>query len=1111
MTNRCLSIKVSIIAMATMLLSLPSFSQDKALLAKADSLHQEGMLLVENERDEEAMTFFKEAAKIRKDLLGENSAEYASSLKKLGNCYYNLGEYATARDYYQQVLSIREKVFGKNHPDYFYCLYDLGDCYKELRDYAKALDCYRQSLTIEEELFGKEHYEYANLLDNIAYCYWFLRDYDKALDYYQQVLTSRDKGGKETSLYATNLSNVGLCYKAKKQYGKAIEYYQRALAIREKVLGNDNAVCESNLNIIGDCFYALGQYAKALEYYKQCLTIREMLHGKENPQYVTSLDNVGVCYWYLGNYYQALDYYQQSLLISEMVYGKGHLECASCLHNLAMCYNGLGHYTQALDYNQQALEIRKRELGENHPLYAATLNNIGVCYYHLGDYTEAIDCHQRAAAIQEKISGKENRNYAAYLNGIGVSYYALGKLAQARDVYKQVLEINEKTVRKDHPSYAGTLFNIGNCLEGLEDYNGALECYLQALEIEEKSFGKNHKDYANTLNNIANCYKYLYDYSRALEYYQQSLSIRKTVLGENHPEYATSLKNIGLCYYDLGDYSNATAFLTDYLDLSASFMTRSFPSLTESRRAMYWGRYSNFITDRLFNLSVTIDTPQMNRTAYNGALFGKGLLLNAETEMRKLILESGDDEALKLYNEVQECREKLDKLYKNPVGRKSDIEELNQEIDSRQQALMQRSKVFGDYTRNLTLKWTDVQSALGKKDIAIEFETYTRKGATCYIALTLRPGYTEPHIIKLFNSEDLIHLNSSRYYTTTDLTRLVWGNLAEELKGVQNVYFSPAGVLNSIGIEYLLDDDGKHLVSEKRNFYRLTSTRELTKEHITKKISDATLYGGIRYDVSPGSRLTGRETESEILASTADRSSLPIDGLVRGRWEFLPGTKDEVEDISKTLSMGKIHNTLLEGAEGTEESFKSLSGVEPDVIHIASHGFYWTNTEAAQARVETSSFILDDRNPASKEDKALTRSGLLFAGAQNAFEGKTIPIDVEDGILTAKDISRLDLRNTDLVVLSACQSGLGDVTGEGVFGLQRGFKKAGVQSIVMSLWEVSDEATKIIMTRFYENLAKGRSKYDSFREAQNYLRKYDGGLYDEPEYYAAFVLLDAIK
>ena len=247
----------------------------------------------------------------------------------------------------------------------------------------------------------------------------------------------------------------------------------------------------------------------------------------------------------------------------------------------------------------------------------------------------------------------------------------------------------------------------------------------------------------------------------------------------------------------------------------------------------------------------------------------------------------------------------------------------------------------------------------------------------------------------------------------------------------------------------------------------------------------------------------------------AARCLVPYDSLSLSRrgWEYLPGTKAEAEAISKALTARRIMNDLLEGENGTEESFKSLSGARKDIIHIATHGFYWTEREAARIGMEASSFMVETGSDTPREDKALTRSGLLFAGAQNAFEGKKIPADVEDGILTAKEISRMDLRGTDLVVISACQSGLGEVTGDGVFGLQRGFKKAGAQSIVMSLWEVDDEASRIMMTRFYENLVKGKSKYEAFHEAQNHLRKHVdevGRSFDKPEYYAAFVLLDAI-
>ena len=608
---------------------------------------------------------------------------------------------------------------------------------------------------------------------------------------------------------------------------------------------------------------------------------------------------------------------------------------------------------------------------------------------------------------------------------------------------------------------------------------------------------------------MGTCYSSLKDYNNAIGIFSQVL---------NNKEYADShpflMYCLGESYIRIGDNKAGASFFSSFFSNVAKSTVTAFSFLPQSQRTMYWDKYSDYYFNRLPDYACILSADKdFLCTAYNGALFSKGLLLNAETEMRKLILESGDTEALDLYEHYRIERLQLDRLYEMSISERAmSADSLEVVCESLEKELQQKSKAFGDYTRNLALKWTDVQASLGKKDIAIEFETYTHKDTTFYIALTLRPGYTEPHLVELFNSTQMkAKSDSQTYYTSTTMSQLVWGNLADELNGVKNVYFSPAGELNNIGIEYMLDEDGEHLLSEKRNYYRLTSTRELAKEHQAKKMSDATVYGGIRYDVTPGSKLTGEETESERLALAATRSYTPMDSLslTRGGWAYLPGTKEEAESISSTLTSKRVKNELLEGEAGTEESFKALGGARKDVIHIATHGFYWTETEAGRSGMETSSFMLDGKSRAPKEDKALTRSGLLFAGAQNAFEGKEIPIDVEDGILTAKDISRMDLRGTDLVVISACQSGLGEVTGDGVFGLQRGFKKAGVQSIVMSLWEVDDTATKIMMTRFYENLAKGKSKYDSFREAQKYLRKYEKGRYDEPEYYAAFVLLDA--
>lgn len=227
---------------------------------------------------------------------------------------------------------------------------------------------------------------------------------------------------------------------------------------------------------------------------------------------------------------------------------------------------------------------------------------------------------------------------------------------------------------------------------------------------------------------------------------------------------------------------------------------------------------------------------------------------------------------------------------------------------------------------------------------------------------------------------------------------------------------------------------------------------------------------------------------------------------MRGGKELLPQTKIEVEQIKEELKNAQWDYALLTGGNGTEESFKSLSGKKVNTLHISTHGFYYTPDEADKMGYD---FLRQNDRIASAEDKALTRSGLIMSGANHILEGEELPNNVEDGILTAKEIAEVDLRGLDLVVLSACQTGLGDISqGEGVFGLQRGFKKAGAKTILMSLWEVDDKATQILMTQFYKNLLAGQSKRQSLLSAQKYLREVEGGIYNNQKYWASFIMLD---
>ena len=220
--------------------------------------------------------------------------------------------------------------------------------------------------------------------------------------------------------------------------------------------------------------------------------------------------------------------------------------------------------------------------------------------------------------------------------------------------------------------------------------------------------------------------------------------------------------------------------------------------------------------------------------------------------------------------------------------------------------------------------------------------------------------------------------------------------------------------------------------------------------------------------------------------------------------------------IAADMKLHRVPYVYYNGTDGTEESFKQLDGTRPKLMHIATHGFFLTEEEAKKSWLTSPKMLLMAENPlkASRpvEDKPMTRSGLLLSGCNHAIQHEQIPESEEDGILTAQEISTLDLRGLDLVVLSACQTGLGDVvSGEGVFGLQRGFKKAGAKTILMSLGKVDDEATRILMVEFYRNLMNGMTKWQSLKDAQQYLRKVDNGKYDAPKYWASFIMLDGLN
>lgn len=410
---------------------------------------------------------------------------------------------------------------------------------------------------------------------------------------------------------------------------------------------------------------------------------------------------------------------------------------------------------------------------------------------------------------------------------------------------------------------------------------------------------------------------------------------------------------------------------------------------------------------------------------------------------------------------------------------------------------------------NHNIVWENVQQSLNCNEIAVDFAIGDRDSIINYIAFIIRNNWESPKCIVINNEKELLNT-----HTATSIWQAIIDSA--NIQPNENIYFAPDGILCNIPIEYLPLSNGKPM-NEVYNMYRLSSTRELCFRDTTQIYQTATLYGGLFYDTDS----TTIVTESEKYKS-ANRVVNIVDNSIISQWraderanyQYLPYSKIEINDISEILKENTIDTKVYTETFGNEESFKTLSGNAPDILHIATHGYYITPLDvevASKIALQRMGINIDEHQ--SIIDYSMDRTGLLLAGATLKLQHNTQIQGVEDGILSAKEISTLDLSNVDLVVLSACKTGLGDITSDGVAGLQRGFKCAGVNSILMTLWEVDDAATHLFMSQFYKSLMSGKSKHESLQNAQKFLKEYkqEGEyIYNDYHYWAAFVLLDGI-
>lgn len=856
-------------------------------------------------------------------------------------------------------------------------------------------------------------------------------------------------------------------------------------------------------------------FKAAIPIYEAALVLAEKGFGKENEKYLMTRNGMGRSVSYIWDKEKSATFLEENITLCKKIGIK------TAVYGQALHHAGT-FYLPALKGNQpdlaekyllEAVEVRKEVLGNKNLDYVNSLNNLANLYREMGNYAAALTLYKEALAIRKEVLGEKHPDYALSLNNLAVSCHQMGNYAAALPLYKEALAINKEVLGEKHPEYASSLNNLAVLYLNMGNYAAALPLYKEALAIYKEVLGDRHHDYAGFLNNLANLYKDMGNYTAALSLHKEALAICKEVLGEKHPNYAGSLHNLADCNWRTNQKEKSYEEVVFVKNWAVEQTELQFPILTEQQKESFF----NEMLKKYLNgyQAFTIEMPKIDtKDFYNTQLATKGILMQSALKMKSRILNSKDSALIALYgtwtgqkDAIIKANEMSTTIRKEKGINLDSLLALNETIE---QQLSEKSEAFKNLADKKRTNWLDIKKKLKKGEAAIElirinkygmqkivtdtsdvqkapnFPKYPAFGLTdtiYYAALIIKKSSKEPEIVLLKNGNDLESVFSTYQknmiiYKEEDTLSYneFWKPIAANLSGISKVYFSPDGVYNQVSLNTLYNPSTQKYLLEEIDLHLVTNTKDiLAFGNKEKKDLKADLLSYPIYDLANLNKTSSQKqgTEEDSLRAFASFSQVAL----------LPGTKKEVEDISSSLKKRNFNVNVLTAETATEESIKKLQN--PKILHLSTHGFFIDSKET------------------NEKINPMLRSGLLLTGVSDYARMEDKP-DTEDGVLTALEAANLDLDETDLVVLSACETGLGDVkAGEGVYGLQRAFKVAGAKRLVMSMWKVDDEVTQKLMSVFYQKYAATNNARKSFKDAQAEIKEQ----YPEPYFWGAFVMV----
>ncbi len=836
-------------------------------------------------------------------------------------------------------------------------------------------------------------------------------------------------------------------------------------------------------------YYNWRLYAIAEASFQEAKSYMEENQLTENINYLRCLSNIGLVYLVQGKTDESKQYIEDALARSEKSQGKKSAAYAANLNSLAKLEQEQGKYNEAEKQFDEALGICKEVFGDVSMQNAIVLNNKAMLYQELGRYDQAVELMKASiineeAAPKKALEGKKSFDSRRFQLNLATMYQLSGDLPKAETTLLEIKKIFENRLQKNNPEYASLLNQLGMLYIQMDKMDQVEELLKKAVDVYKKKFTEENASYARALNDLGNFYRMQKRFDEAENALTSARNINLSVLGANHPDYVKSVEDLGILYWKKNDLAKAKTFYGEAMEKSLDFINHYFPPMSEAEKTKYWDvlqprfqRFFNYAIDASeSDASIILDM-------FNYQIATKALLLSATNKIKQAILSSGDNELIDNYLSWIAQKETLARYYalsKEDLQKQNiNLAVLEDQANNLERNLSERSKDFSaGYTTEI-VKYEKIASLLSDAEAVVEiirlrgFDKNLTKDSK-YVVMVVKKGDALPKMTVIENGNQL-DTRYSKYYKNAIQQRTpdeysydqYWSKIDPLIAGKKTIYFSPDGVYNQINVNTLKKPDGDFVLN-RYDLVVLGNSKDLIgikNKKTTPLKKDAFLLGFPNYG---GSAVAA-----------------------------LPGTKVELEAVSKILKSNGYKVNALSGGEASEKNLKAVKG--PQLMHIATHGYFLADGDVGSGSAA-------GVNAENAKSNPLLRSGLLLAGAAQTLSGNAIP-DLQsndNGVLTAYEAMNLSLEGTDLIILSACETGLGDVrAGEGVYGLQRAFQVAGANALIMSLWKVDDAATQLLMTNFYTNWMKSNNKLKAFKQAQLQLMT----KYKDPYYWGAFVMM----